>query len=470
MRLNNTLTSTITDLAEFGLVPGSKVTLYSCGPTVYDQVHLGNLRTFIMDDLLRRTLLASGYELTSIVNITDVDDKTIAKSQLEHPDLGPMEALLETTRAYEQIYLDDLAAVGVDTSLMTIVRATDEIPAMHSLITKIFNAGYAYIIDGSVYFDLAKYQAAGNRYGQLVNVDFVPQARVDNDDYDKHEARDFVLWKAMKPGEPYWDFELDSSNLPGRPGWHIECSAMALDRLGQPLTIHTGGIDLKFPHHENEIAQVIGATAEPFVQIFSHHGHLFVDGRKMSKSLSNFYTLADIKARDFHPLALRLLVLQAAHTSEFNFTWESLEAAQNTLGNLYSWADLKHQRNLSEVRFEPAVIDDFMTRVVKLLGDDLSSSAALAELFRFSLDLAAGMRYDDDDAQAILSELDDLFGFAFQGRPDISDQAKAIIAERQAVRELKDYAASDRLRAKLQRLDLDISDTPNGPRWRRTLI
>ncbi|MBW4062104.1 cysteine--tRNA ligase [Candidatus Saccharibacteria bacterium] len=468
MKLTNTLTSKHTELSELGLNPGDTVTLYSCGPTVYNHVHIGNLRTFIADDMLRRNLIAAGYKVNAVMNITDVDDKTIAKSQTEHPDLGPMEALIETTRAYEAIFMSDLAAVGVDTSIFTIVRATEQIGPMQAMIADIMKHGFAYIAEGSVYFDLAKYQAAGNTYGQLINVDFSPQARVDNDEYDKNEARDFVLWKGMKEGEPFWEFALDGHDLPGRPGWHIECSAMALANLHtQPITIHSGGIDLKFPHHENEIAQTIGATGQPFTQIFTHHGHLFVDGRKMSKSLDNFYTLEDIVAEGYHPLAFRLLTLQASHTSELNFSWDSLDAAQNSLGSLYGWADLRHQTNLSELRFEPSVIDDTLDHMTQALADDLSSTAALAVLYRFVAELAPGMRYDEEDSAELFGRIDALLGLGLSDRSDINADQKKLIAERQTAREAKDYAASDRFRAQLERRGLEISDTPNGPRWRR---
>ena len=468
MKLSDTLTSTVAELESVGIKPGDEVTLYSCGPTVYNHVHIGNLRTFISDDLLRRSLIAAGYRVKAVMNITDVDDKTIAGSQAEHPDLGPMEALLETTRAYEQLFLADLQAVGVNTSLITIVRATEQIEPMQAMIRQIYDRGFAYESEGSVYFDLAKYQAAGNKYGQLVKVDFTPQARVDNDEYDKNEARDFVLWKAAKDGEPFWEFTLGEHDLPGRPGWHIECSAMALANLDtQPITIHSGGIDLKFPHHENEIAQTIGATAQPFTRLFTHHGHLFVDGRKMSKSLDNFYTLGDITAKGVHPLAFRLLALQAAHTAELNFTWESLTAAQNTLGNLYAWADLRHQANLSELRLEPTIIVDVLAKLTASLADDLNSAAALAELFRFSLSVAPGMRYDDEDSAEIYGAIDRLFGLQLDVRPDITDDLKALISERQTAKELRDYATSDRLRAQLERKGIGVGDTPNGPRWTR---
>ncbi len=454
MRLSNTLTNSLTDLADLGLKPGDTVTLYSCGPTVYDHAHIGNLRTFISDDLLRRTLHAAGYTVQAVMNITDVDDKTIARSRQEHPDLGPMEALLETTRKYEAIFKQDLEAVGVDVSLVTFVRATDSIPQMQDLIRRISQNGLAYVADGSVYFNLAKYREAGNQYGRLVNVNYSAQARIDNDEYEKSEAQDFALWKGAKDGEPFWEFTLDEHDLPGRPGWHIECSAMALDNLGQPLTIHSGGIDLKFPHHENEIAQTVAATGQDFTQVFTHHGHLYVDGRKMSKSLNNFYTLEDIKAKGYHPLAFRLLMLQATHTGELNFTWESLEAAQNALQSLAGWADLTHQFKPRPVReetgFDAALTNDLGSpQTLAILAEKIGSQPPFTEL---------------------LSLLDSRLGLRLSGRADITSAERELIAERETARQAKDWAKADELRAKLAESDLEINDTETGPVWRRTTL
>jgi cysteinyl-tRNA synthetase len=448
MKLYNTLSS---DLAKVEPDANNTVTMYSCGPTVYNHVHIGNLRTFIMDDLLRRALDAAGYQLKSIMNITDVDDKTIAKSQVEHPDLEPMEALKLTTHHYEKLFFDDLAAVGVDTSLFKVVRATESIPEMQQMIAEIFAHNFAYISDSSVYFDLKKYQAAGHKYGRLANVNFSAQARIDNDEYDKSEAQDFVLWKAAKPGEPSWPFELDGQNLPGRPGWHIECSAMAIAGLGQSIQIHTGGIDLKFPHHENEIAQTVAATGHDFCQIFTHHNHLLVDGRKMSKSLHNFHTLADITAKGFHPLAFRLLCLQAGHGNELNFTWESLEAAQNTLLNLTSLADISSQFKGSSL----SLVED-IDNSSELINNDLNSAEMMAYAF------------ENDPGLILYTE--QILGLGLANRPNITPAQKQLIADREAARAAKDWPKSDDLRAQLAKEGIEIDDTPAGPRWRRASL
>jgi cysteinyl-tRNA synthetase len=448
MQLFNTLTN---QLDEIKPGPDNVVTLYSCGPTVYDHAHIGNMRTFVMDDLLRRSLRAAGYTVRAVMNITDIDDKTIVRSQEEYPDLGPMEALIESTRKYEDIFKEDLRQVGVDLDLVTFVRATDSIPQMQRLIQSIYDNGYAYVADGSVYFDLKKFRADGKPYGRLTNVDYSAQARVDNDEYEKNEARDFALWKGVKDGEPYWDFSLNEHDVPGRPGWHIECSAMALDNLGQPLTIHSGGIDLKFPHHENEIAQVVAATDQDFTELFTHHNHLYVDGRKMSKSLNNFYTIEDIKAKGFHPLAFRLVALQANHTSQLNFTWESIEAAQNRLGNLYAWADLSLQSSAEKL--------NKIANLEELLANDLASPLALEAIAEHA---------SVAPAASVLEQIDAVFGLGLANRPNITADQKQLITQRQTAREAKDWAASDKLRDQLAEQGLDIDDTPNGPIWRRT--
>ncbi|HSX02623.1 MAG TPA: cysteine--tRNA ligase [Candidatus Saccharimonadia bacterium] len=452
MRLYNSLNrqlETVTANAD------KTVTLYTCGPTVYDHVHIGNLRTFIMEDLLRRTLQATGYKVQMVTNLTDVDDKTIARSQTEHPDLGPMEALIETTRHYEAVFKADLAALGVDLGSRTFVRATDAIPQMQALIQRIYDNGFAYVADGSVYFDLRQYREAGNEYGRLVNVDYSAQARIDNDEYDKAEAQDFALWKGAKDGEPFWEFTLGEHDLPGRPGWHIECSAMALDNLGeQPIGIHSGGIDLKFPHHENEIAQVVAATGQDFARIFTHHNHLLVDGRKMSKSLNNFYTLDDIRAKGYDPLALRLLYLQALHTNEVNFTWESLGAAQNTLANLRAWADLVYQPEVAGESATPKLEAELQAS----LADDLHSPEALA---RLAAETGA-------PTTELLVQLDQLLGLDLSGRPDLTPAEQQLVANRQAARTAKDWARADQLRTELAAAGLEVDDAPAGPRWRRT--
>jgi cysteinyl-tRNA synthetase len=449
MKLTDSITNQIKELQP----QNGKVTLYSCGPTVYDHAHIGNLRTFILDDTLRRVLRAEySDEFSAVMNVTDIDDKTISRAKEEHPDLPIGEALKQTTRQYEELFLHDLEQVGVDLALVKIVRATDQIAGMLELIRGIHQAGFAYISDKSVYFDLTAYRKAGNTYGVLVNVDYDAQARIDNDDYDKQSAQDFVLWKGQKDGEPGWDFELDGQKLPGRPGWHIECSAMAADSLGLPLSLHSGGIDLKFPHHENELAQTMAGEGGALTQSFVHYGHLFVDGRKMSKSLGNYLTLKEVVARGYHPLALRLLALQERYDSELNFTWEKLDQATGILLDLYAWADS---------RFSEKPTDLETVEVVKLLNEDLNTPAALEHLL--SLTTKA-------PSNESLQKLDELFGLKLSGRRDITAEQKQLIEDRETTRQAKDFSKADQFRDALAEQGIAVDDTPAGPRWRRTHI
>ena len=343
------------------------------------------------------------------------------------------------------------------------VRATDQIPQMQAMITQIHAHGLAYISEGSVYFDVAKYTAAGNRYGRLAHIDpSHAQSRIDNDEYDKAEAQDFVLWKGERDGEPSWDYELDGHRLPGRPGWHIECSAMSA-ALELPFDIHTGGIDLKFPHHENEIAQTQAAAGKDMARIFVHWNHLFVDGKKMSKSLKNFYALEDIKKKDFSPLSFRLLALQSHYSSEMNFTWRSLEAARSTLLHVYAYLDRALQPYGDTIEIKPTNQPTSPEQTfLEDLTTNLASPTALVEVLRI---LSFGGKPGDlsDYFESILS-LD------LNNRSDITDAQKKLIHERVEAKATKNFAKSDEIRNTLLAQNLEIDDTPNGPRWRRTKI
>ncbi len=464
-----TLTNSLTkQLEQLDKLPGETVTMYSCGPTVYDHAHIGNLRSFIMDDLLRRTIVASGYKLNAIMNITDIDDKTIHRSMEQYPELEPRAALKKLCDHYEQLFFEDLAAVGVDTHpktrLFSVVRATDQIPQMQSMITQIHANGLAYISDGSVYFDVAAYIAAGHRYGRLAHIDpSHAQSRIDLDEYDKAEAQDFVLWKGERDGEPSWEFELAGQQLPGRPGWHIECSAMSA-ALDLPFDIHTGGIDLKFPHHENEIAQTTAATGKDMARIFVHWNHLFVDGKKMSKSLKNFYTLGDIQKKDFSPLAFRLLALQSHYSGEMNFSWKTLEAAKSTLLNLYADLDrvLQPYGQAMPVRTVSPPIESIKKSFIELAGNNLATPSALVEVLRIlALDGSLG---------DIPAHFESVIAFGLSNRTDITNAQKQLITQRVEAKIAKNFAKSDEIRDTLLAQNLEIDDTPNGPRWRRTKI
>lgn len=336
MKLYNTLTK---NEEEFKPIEAGEVSIYSCGPTVYDHIHIGNLASFIYADELRRSLEAEGHKVRHVMNITDVDDKTISKSQQKYPDLDPKEALHKLTKEYEEIFMRDMQSVGNDVNAIEFVRATDYIPQMQDLIRRLHKDGFAYLADDGVYFSIEAYKKSGKTYGQLTPIDSqnTSVSRIQNDEYDKESIHDFALWKLRKDNEPAWDFELEGNDLTGRPGWHIECSAMSTTLLGQPFDIHTGGVDLIFPHHENEIAQSTAGISEDYLaKLFFHNEHLLVDGKKMSKSLNNFYTLEDITEKGFDPLAFRLMVLQSSPKNQANFSWEILGAAQNRFNKLHA--------------------------------------------------------------------------------------------------------------------------------------
>jgi cysteinyl-tRNA synthetase len=291
MKLYNTLTKKV---ADFKPLKAGHVSIYSCGPTVYDHIHIGNLSSFIYVDTLRRVLENQNYTVKQVMNFTDIDDKTIKRSLEKYPDLDAMTALNKLTSYYTKLFLSDIQSIGNDIGAVNFIKATASIKDMQNLISYLHAKGFAYVTEDGVYFSIKAYVQSGKNYGQLttISVASTSKARIDNDEYDKESAHDFALWKVQRDGEPAWPFSLDGKDLTGRPGWHIECSAMSQKALGIPFDIHTGGIDLIFPHHENEIAQsTAGHDFNELANIFFHNEHLLVDSKKMSKSLKNFFTL-----------------------------------------------------------------------------------------------------------------------------------------------------------------------------------
>jgi cysteinyl-tRNA synthetase len=463
MKIHNTLTR---QTEEFSPLNNDSVRFYSCGPTVYDHVHIGNLSAYIMVDTLRRVLAASGYKVQTVMNFTDVDDKTIRRSQELYPELAPEEALQKLTRNYEQVFLDDTQKVGIDTNALTFVRATESIEGMRALITDLYEDGFAYVTDDGVYFSIDKYRASGKIYGQLskLNAQNTSAARIDNDEYDKESVHDFALWKVRKAGEPSWPFELDGRDLAGRPGWHIECSVMSVNNLGQPFDIHTGGVDHIFPHHENEIAQSTAGKGDLYAKYFVHNEHLLVDGKKMSKSLNNFYTIRDIQEKGYDPLAFRLMVLQSHYRNQSNFTWENLGAAQNRLRKYQAFADLRWQvrKEIPDINIEYAT-----NQMMEHIQSDLNIPPALAQINRdidkadviFEVNKKGFVRY--------LELIDSVLGLELLHSDDITEAQKAFIAQRQEAREAKDWAKSDELRNELHEQGIVVRDTDYGPVWSR---
>jgi cysteinyl-tRNA synthetase len=470
MKLYNTRTRSIEELVP---LDGKTTRIYSCGPTVYDHAHIGNLGAYVFADTLRRAVRFAGSAAEHVMNYTDVDDKTIRRSHEQFPEADPRVALKLLTDKYIGIFREDMTRIGNDLGSITFVRATETINGMKQLITDLHAGGFAYIADDGVYFSIEAYRKAGKTYGQLLEltVQNTAEARIQNDEYDKESVHDFALWKIKKEHEPAWNFTLDGNDLTGRPGWHIECSVMSRQKLGQPFDIHTGGIDLIFPHHENEIAQSTALESDPIMaQVFAHNDHILVDGKKMSKSAYNFYTLEDVVAKGYDPLAFRIKILQSHYRNAVNFTWESLDAAQNLLTNLRAWADLKHQSHADfRDKKQSKVSDHYATALKNIraaIFDDLNTSVALSEL----ASLANGSMLDGidrDKIQAMLNIADQLFGLQLGERPTINDTQKQLITERQQARDAKDWAKSDELRDQLKAQGIAVRDTFTGPIWQR---
>ncbi len=451
LRLYNSLTRS---KKIFNPIHKGVVNMYSCGPTVYDHVHIGNLRSFIVDDLLQRVLRnVENYKVNWVMNITDIDDKMIAQLQKENSSQEPMQALGELADKYTDIFIDDIQSVGINRSDITkLPRATDHISQMQELIKKLLLEKNAYVGDGSIYFSLDNYQKSGKKYGQLVNIDYDAKARVTDDQDQKEGVGDFVLWKAKKDDEPSWDFEWLGENYPGRPGWHIECSAMSTKYLGQPFDIHTGGVDLKFPHHENEIAQCGGLQANYYI----HNEFLQTKGEKMSKSLGNITTLADMP----EPLAFRFAVLQAHYRSQMEFDASVLQSATDRLHILSAYTDqmlFAWKDQLPDVDDSGATkkfVDEFNLAIT----DDLNTPAALAAFNHIE-----GKVYSHETLKAI-EYVESVLGVGLLSPAELSSEEKALISDYDKHRAQKEYVNSDKIREKLQTSHkLHISDTQYGP-------
>lgn len=471
VKLHNTLTKSVDELRPLN---DDQVTIYSCGPTVYDHVHIGNLSAFIAADVLRRVIAADKPSVKHVMNFTDVDDKTIRRSREKYPDLDAMDALRKLTKEYGDLFLEDMKTIGNDIDALTFIKAADDatIKGMQGLITELHDKGFAYIADDGVYFSIDAYRKSGKTYGQLVEIteSSTSSERIQNDEYDKDNAHDFALWKTRKSGEPAWEFTLDGKDLTGRPGWHIECSVMSRMEIGQPFDIHTGGIDLAFPHHENEIAQSTAGVGDPtYAQIFVHNEHILVDGKKMSKSAHNFYTLSDLVEKGVDPLAFRLLVLQSHYRSQTNFSLENAAAAHNRLVHWRNVAALRHQthdgiEDNSEMDPSPAAIG----AIKEALSDDLNTPEALKiidETFSY-IESHSISKVNHHTLTELLEAIDELLGLQLlAATPDITDEQKAVILERERAREEKDWAKSDDIRDKLASDGITVRDTPAGTVW-----
>jgi cysteinyl-tRNA synthetase len=437
-----------------------EVTIYSCGPTVYNNLHIGNLSAFIYADLLRRTIGYKYPKVKHVMNITDVDDKTIRDSKIAYPDLEPMSALEKLTKKYTKVFLDDLKKTGNDIDGLDFVSAVQTIPEMIKLTQKLLDNNFAYITDDGVYFSIAQYIDAGNVYGVLQKIQAnQSKQRIANDEYDKDDVSDFALWKAMVDGEPYWDgdFKLNDKkhSIAGRPGWHIECSAMSQKLLGIPFDIHTGGIDLKFPHHENEIAQSSGAESSKLANYFVHNNHILVDGKKMSKSLNNFYTLRDLEDSGYSPISFRILVLESHYQNESNFSWEILSSASNRLAK---W------REISDLRWQlPQSNSDASDKLHSALSDNLDTPQALKLIDQYFAEVIKENASPNDN---FLENINKLLGIDLLG-DDISDEAKELIETRDRYKRAGNFDEADKIRDQLKSINIGINDSSSGQIWYR---
>ncbi len=481
-------------IEEFRPLKDNEVRMYACGPTVYDYGHIGNFRTFVAVDILRRVLRQSGYRLRHVMNITDVDDRIIGNAARDGVTVQ------QYTAKYEKTFLEDGAMLNIERP--TLVRATEHIPEMAEFVAKLVEKGIAYRTeDGSYYFRIAKFP----QYGKLSKKDFsgiIDGARVDTDKYDKDSARDFALWKAPKPGEASWQTAIG----PGRPGWHLECSVMSMEQLGESFDLHAGGEDLLFPHHENEIAQSESLTGKMFAHFWFHARFLLVEGEKMSKSLGNYFTLRDLVLKGHKPSSIRYLLASVPYRNQLNFTFDGLKQAAVSVdrlrnfrlrlssGNFPAGANLEMQKLASET----------VDRLRDALDDDLNTAQAQAAIFEMvrqanaafdagSLKkddvpplLAALTKFDevfavleDDDAPKMKRVLD--WALAEGREKDISEALRhavesgqltdsaieAKIAEMKAARAARDFKTSDRIRAELIEAGILIEITKDGIRWRR---
>jgi cysteinyl-tRNA synthetase len=461
LKLYNSLTDTE---EEFHPLEEGIVRFYTCGPTVYDYAHVGNFRTFVFQDLLRRYLRYRCYRVIHVMNITDVDDKTIHNARAQGMTLK------DYTAKYTEAFLEDSRALRIE-SPDIMPRATEHIPEMVRLIRTLEEKGFTYRKDGSIYFSIARFK----EYGKLSKADFSGAqdgASVDSDKYDKENARDFVLWKARKEGEDFWETEIG----PGRPGWHIECSAMSMKYLGETFDIHCGGADLVFPHHENEIAQSECATGKPFVRYWIHPEFLIVEGQKMSKSLGNFFTLRDLLTEKHTPESIRYLLLSVHYRKQLNFTADGLKQAQASIQRLEDF--LVRAREIAKPEEPSPEFSDTVAKareqLIEAMDSDLNTSAALAALFDFvrhcyQLDGRNGLSGGDARvAMEYICEVDGVFNVLRQESDTlVDDEISAQIEARQAARRRRDFAESDRIRDWLLTKGIQLEDTRDGVRWKR---
>ncbi|HXF38733.1 MAG TPA: cysteine--tRNA ligase [Blastocatellia bacterium] len=465
LKLQNTLTRA---LEEFKPLEGNTVRMYACGPTVYDYGHIGNFRTFVAVDVLRRYLKYLGYEVLHVMNITDVEDKIIRRM------LESGQSLEEYTEFYTQAFLEDTKALNIEQPEV-IPRATKHIPEMVELMKRLADTEHTYTSDGSLYYRIGSFPGYGKLSGLKLETN-VLRARIDSDEYEKDDARDFVLWKEPKEEkEPRWESPFGE----GRPGWHLECSAMSMKYLGESFDIHCGGVDLIFPHHENEIAQSEGATGKPFVRHWVHSEFLLVEGEKMAKSKGNYYTVRDLISQGYSPMAIRYLLLSVPYRTQLNFMLEGLRGAESALEGLRNL-----RRRLNEFSGKPGSqprAQDALTRAREGfeagMNDDLNTSNALAALHDFRRDVNSAMdagEFGADDREAaldLLGRVNSVLGVLPEQEESVdaalAAEIEAKIEERKAARRNREFNKADQIREELAARGIILEDTPQGTKWKR---
>ncbi len=448
------------------LEPG-KVKMYTCGPTVYDYAHIGNFRAFLFEDLLKRWLVYRGFKVTHVMNLTDIDDKTIKGSQKQQIPLK------QYTDFYVKAFFEDIKALNIQPADVY-PRATEFVPEMVALIKTLMEKGFAYKgEDGSIYYSVCKFP----NYGKLSNIkvgELKAGARVSQDEYCKEEAQDFALWKAWTPedGDVFWETDLGK----GRPGWHIECSAMSMKYLGETFDIHCGGVNNMFPHHENEIAQSEAATGKKFVNYWLHNEHLLVEGKKMSKRFGNFYTLRDLLAKGYDPIAIRYLLLSTHYRQQFNFTFEGLESSKSAIDRLKNFVRRLYETDGKDSKGKVAAFTEKLeTCFGGSMDDDLDIGMALASLFNFVreinslLDANMVSKQEAADVGGLMMRVDEVLGVI--GKVEVEEalpvDIDALVQKREAARKAKNWKEADDIRAQLKAMGIVLEDTAQGIRWHK---
>lgn len=475
MRLYDTMTRTVED---FTPLNQGEVKLYTCGPTVYSFYHIGNLRNAVFNDTLRRALETSGYRVKHVMNITDVghlvSDEDEGEDKLEKGAKAEGKSVLEVASSYTEAFKSDMKDLNVTAPnsykslkhMDNYARATEFIKDQIEMVQTLLDKDFAYQTEQAIYFDTAKLDDYGKLTGQKLSDKEVAARSEVVSDKNKRSPQDFALWFFTTGRFADHDMRWRSPWGEGFPGWHLECSAIVHATLVEPIDIHTGAVDLIGTHHTNEIAQTEAAFGKKLANYWVHNEYLLVDGRKMSKSLGNFYTLADVKKKAFDPLALRLLFLQAHYRSQMNFTWEALAGAQAFLNSLRGWGDLVFQPALGHKTGVSKRYEQTLDEIQLAVNDDLNTPKALAVLSQLSAE-ADRSGVEIDKLKLLLTKLDELFGLSLSKREDISQQAKDLISQREVARKKDNWDRADQLRGELARLGIEINDTPHGPVWNK---